>query len=115
MRITINDKQKILGNQAIQKTEEKVSAAFSKFGHHILSIEITVEDINGPRGGVDQECRIRINMRKSDDIVASIKDASLSQAISRCVDRAQRSVIRKIQRRMYRESNRRSNFGIAME
>jgi uncharacterized protein (DUF1330 family) len=113
MQITINDKQKNLGKAAKQKSTEKVSAAFSKFGANIISIQMTVQDINGPRGGIDKECRIVVKLRKMEEVVAVVKEETFSKAISRAINRSERSIGRKIKRRLLREPSDRSGFKFA--
>jgi ribosome-associated translation inhibitor RaiA len=114
MQITINDKQKNLGPHASTKAKDKISSSFSKFGLNIISVEMTVEDINGPRGGVDKECRVIVKLRKMEDVVATVKEETFSKAIARSINRAERAIARKIQRRNLRESGRRSDLVFAI-
>ncbi|MFT5300004.1 MAG: putative sigma-54 modulation protein [Mariniblastus sp.] len=111
MQITINDKQKNLGEEAVLKAKERATATLSKFGFNVISVELTVLDVNGPRGGIDKQCRVIVKLRKMDDVAASIKEETFSKAIFRAINRAERAVSRKIQRRSLREPGRRSEFG----
>lgn len=114
MKITVNNKQKHLADGAVEKTCERINAAFSKFGDDVISVELTAEDVNGPRGGIDKECRLLVRLRKMDDAVATVRDVSFTKAISRAINRAQRSVTRKIQRRSLRNLGRKSNLSFAV-
>ncbi len=53
MRITINNKQKQIGNPAVEQAKAKIDASLSKFEPNVISVELFVEDVNGPRGGID--------------------------------------------------------------
>lgn len=98
MKIAINDKQKLLSSVAIQRAEKKVLTAFSKFGINVKELELTVQDINGPKGGIDKKCRIHVKLRKANDILVNVMDVSLSRAISGAIVRSARSVARHIGR-----------------
>jgi uncharacterized protein (UPF0218 family) len=106
MKILVNNKKKQLREQAIERTTEKVSATFSRFGPKIVSIEVSVSDVNGPRGGVDKECRLLVRLKKMEDVIATVQDVSYTKAIDRAINRASRAVTRKIQRRALRDSDR---------
>lgn len=113
MKITIIDKQKNLGEQAVAKAKEKIMAAFSKFGFNVITIELTVEDVNGPRGGIDKECRVIVKLRKMDDVAASVKEETFSKAIARAINRAERATVRKVNRRSLRNAGRRPEVKFA--
>ncbi len=113
MRVLINDKQNLLSELAIQQTEAKVAAAFSKFGFRISRIEIFLRDINGPRGGADMECRVVAKIKKMGEVVVTVCDQSLTRSISHAITRTERSVARRIQKTSASEQGRRSNFGLA--
>lgn len=106
MRFVLNDKQKLLGQTAIDKAESKVVSLFSKFGRNVKSIEFTVDDVNGPRGGIDKECRVVVKLRQMPDVAARAKDVSMSKSLSAAVNRAARSVGRMLDRRNSRDDNR---------
>lgn len=112
MEILIIDRQKMLGPTAIKRAESKAAAAFSKFGHNISSIDISVQDINGPRGGVDKECRVIVKLMKMNDFAVSVKDDSLSKAVSNAINRAARSVARQLDRRLIRDGSHFSRFSL---
>ncbi len=113
MRIKINDKQKQLGDLAVEQAKTRIEACLSKFGPSVKSVELFVEDVNGPRGGVDKGCRIIVKLRKMDEVAVSVNEDTFTKAIARSVNRAERAVSRKIQRRSLRAPGRRSEFGFA--
>lgn len=113
MDIRFNDKQGLLGSFAIDQTNAKIETAFSKFGDHVKSVEIYLEDVNGPKGGVDKLCRIIVDLKGFENVVVSAKAASLSKAISTSIRRSQRSTLKRIEKRMVREDNRDTDFGFA--
>ncbi len=106
MVIVVNDKQKLLSSTAINKAEKKAHAAFAKFGSNVKALEITVHDVNGPRGGVDKQCQVLVKLHKSKDIAVNVIDESLSRAIPSAINRASRSVARQLELRSMRGGGR---------
>lgn len=109
MEISVHDKQQLLSQRAIDKAESRAIASFAKFGQTVKSVEIRVQDVNGPRGGVDQECCILVRLQKANDVAVKVTDDSLSKAIPGAINRAARSVSRLLDRRS-REAGRLSKF-----
>ncbi len=110
MNVFVNDKKKLLSQASVEKAESRAIASFAKFGNNVKSIAITVQDVNGPRGGVDKECRVLVRLRKENDVAITVKDESISQAIPGAINRAARSVGRLFDRRALRETGRLSGF-----
>ena len=114
MDILINDKRKLLAHLGTEKITSKATAAFAKFGHRVRQIVIHVSDANGPKGGVDKQCNVVVKLRKLNGVAVSVKDESLSKAISAGIRRAARSVNRQIERRTSRNGfGPASNFKFA--
>ncbi len=106
MKILINDKQKLLGTNAISRAESKMNASFSRFGYSVKSVDITIVDVNGPRGGIDKECRVLVKLRKMQEIAVTVRDESLSKAVANAISRSARSVARQLDRRSVRDGRR---------
>lgn len=106
MKFVINDKQKMLNDDAVRRTESRAFAAFAKYGDEVKSVVVTVADANGPRGGIDKACKVRVRLRGQKDVIVNATDISLSKAISATIDRASRSVRRNLARRFSRMTPR---------
>lgn len=65
-----------------QHVVDRFSAALDQHEHRLESIEVTLSDTNGPRGGVDKECEAVIQMRGADEIRVSKKSDDLYEAIT---------------------------------
>ncbi len=77
--------------------DRRLNFALDRFKDSIGDISVTLADINGPRGGVDKKCRIRIILvgdRKP--IIAESLQDSLRPAIDLAADSASRAVARRI-------------------
>jgi hypothetical protein len=58
-----------------------------------------VEDVNGPHGGVDQVCRIKVVLSGLPSVVLQSQAASLKDAINGALNGVERTVRRRVQRR----------------
>jgi putative sigma-54 modulation protein len=61
-------------------------------------VVITLSDTNGPRGGNDKRCQLRIPLPRMRDVVIEEIASDLQVAITRSVDRAARSLERRLSR-----------------
>jgi ribosome-associated translation inhibitor RaiA len=109
MKFEINDKQKLLSQTARDRAMSRAFATVQKFADYVKGVTITVQDINGPKGGVDKECQVIVSLRGKNDIVVSAKDEKLSKAIPGALDRASRTAKKLVNRqwRKPRSPNRR--------
>ena len=110
MQTQIHDPDKLLSIAAVQKTESRLIASFSKFGDYVMRVDLTVADVNGPRGGVDKECRVNVQLKRMEDVRVVLVDESLSTSLSRAVKRAERAVDRRVQRKNQRDYGRASEL-----
>jgi CBS domain-containing protein len=77
----------------------KLGMKLGKFAPVIERVSVRVEDVNGPRGGVDQVCRIKVVLTGLRSVVFEGRDASLAAAIDTALVGAERGVRRSVQRR----------------
>ena len=76
-----------------------------KFGRHAKSVErvsVRLRDVNGPRGGVDVQCRIKVVLRKLPSVVVEQQASAFRPALTEALAGAERSVRRTLQRRRMR-------------
>jgi len=70
----------------------RLSFALRRFSERIRRVTVLMEDINGPRGGVDQRCFVEVHLSPSERIVAEATDADAVLAVSRASNRIARRV-----------------------
>jgi hypothetical protein len=76
-----------------------------KLGRHASSIErvsVRLRDVNGPRGGVDVRCRIKVVLSDLPSIVVQKQAAAFRPALTGALAGAERAVRRALQRRRMR-------------
>jgi ribosome-associated translation inhibitor RaiA len=81
------------------QVRQKLNRKIGKFARAIERVSVRVNDINGPRGGIDQVCRIKVVLSNLSSVVVEAKDASLDVAIGRALAGTERAVRRSLQRR----------------
>ena len=74
-------------------------AVLSRFCQRIASLDLYLSDENGPRGGVDKNCRVIAKLVPYGAIAVQDRDANLDFLIDRAIDRLARSIRRELERR----------------
>jgi len=77
----------------------KLGMKLGKLASSIERISVRLEDANGPRGGRDQVCRIKVVLSGLPSVVFESRDASLDAAIDAALAGAERAVRRTVKRR----------------
>lgn len=78
--------------------QRRLHFALSRFEGRIARAIVRLSDLNGPRGGVDKDCRLQIRLHGLPDVVVEDTEADLYVAISRAADRAGRTLDRRLRR-----------------
>lgn len=76
----------------------RLSFSLSARNHRIQRIMLWLSDVNGPKGGVDKCCQIKVVIPKMADIVIDDTKVNLYTAIDRAIHRASRTIERKLAR-----------------
>jgi ribosome-associated translation inhibitor RaiA len=87
------------GPVARDYVRRKLGSKLEKFSGAIERVSVRVEDVNGPRGGVDQACRVKVVLTGLPSVVFESRDASLNAAVDGALSGVQRAVRRATQRR----------------
>jgi putative sigma-54 modulation protein len=72
--------------------DRKLRWALDRYDHRLDRIQVRLEDVNGPRGGVDKRCRVQVIGRPSWRIHVEGAGATFYDAIDAAAARARRSV-----------------------
>ena len=98
MRVQFNDRNALLSPAGKEHARRKLAASLSKFGYRVNRVELTVQDNNGPKGGVDMECQVLVKLNGLGEIYASIKAETISAAIAKAIRCSERAVAKRVQR-----------------
>ncbi|HCZ17052.1 MAG TPA: 30S ribosomal protein S30 [Candidatus Accumulibacter sp.] len=78
--------------------ERRLRFAFDRAHPYVNRISVVLSDVNGPRGGEDKSCRIRVSVVGAADVLIDDCQSDISVAIDRAVDRAGRTLARRLAR-----------------
>ncbi|MGK0440829.1 MAG: ribosomal subunit interface protein [Pseudohongiellaceae bacterium] len=116
MQINIHARNFILTDAIRTYITRRLAYALSSRDEHIQRINVRLSDINGPRGGADKRFQIQVVLDQLSDVVIEDTEVDLYVAIDRAVDRASRTVDRKLNRHRYRSRVvRRKHIALSVE
>lgn len=92
-----------------QWAERRVLFAMGRFADRIRRVRVTLADVNGPRGGLDKECRVTAQLTRGDPLVAEVLDSDPGAALARAIDRITRQLATGYERRRDRRRRPRSD------
>jgi hypothetical protein len=73
-----------------------------KLGKFVPSIErvtVRLSDVNGPKGGPDQRCQIKVVLSGLPSVVVNETDVTIARSIDRAISAVADAVGRRVQRR----------------
>ncbi len=88
-----------LGTTERDYIRRKLGRKLGKYVQATERVSVRIEDVNGPRGGVDQSCRIKVVLRNLPSVVFESRDASLNAAVDAALSGTERAVRRTLERR----------------
>ncbi|HEX5071558.1 MAG TPA: HPF/RaiA family ribosome-associated protein [Gemmatimonadaceae bacterium] len=80
----------------------RLGEKLGKYASSIERVTVRVRDVNGPRGGVDLLCRIKVVLSGLPSVVVEHQSALLKPALTRSLSAAERAVRQTVQRRRMR-------------
>jgi hypothetical protein len=82
-----------------QLVRDRLGRKLSRYGGDITQATVRFVDINGPRGGVDTVCKIKLSIAGLDHIVVEARDVDVRAALRRAATSAHNAVVRAMERR----------------
>lgn len=98
MRVAIQANGFVMTIALRMYTEQRLSVALGWARHHMRRLAVSLSDINGPRGGVDKRCKIQVQLSGGREVIIEECEADLYAAIDRAADRADRAVVKQVER-----------------
>ncbi|HZS66905.1 MAG TPA: HPF/RaiA family ribosome-associated protein [Burkholderiales bacterium] len=80
----------------------KLGAKLGKFARAVERVSVRIRDVNGPRGGIDKRCAIKVVLTGLPSVVVEEQQASLRAAMDGAIGRTERAVRRSMKRRTTR-------------
>ncbi len=108
MRLNIRLRSVKRGKELRESIDRRVRSALARFGNRIKWADVVVTDVNGPRGGPDQRCTLKIGLPLTKPAVIDVTDFDALAAVSGACDRASRHLRDRLSKR--RDLRRRIGF-----
>jgi len=107
MQLRIQGRHLLLTDALHDYTSRRVRFALNRIAHRVKQVFVRFTNVNGPRGGEDKKCQVRVVLASGRALVLEGRDASAYRAIDRTIDRAKRTVKDELDRRRDHRRDRR--------
>jgi ribosome-associated translation inhibitor RaiA len=94
-----------LGEAARAYVERRLTFALGRLAGRVRGVRVTLVDVNGPRGGVDKQCRAVVDLSGAGSVVVAHRADRWAGAVDGAAGRLARAVRRRLAAR--RRSKRR--------
>jgi putative sigma-54 modulation protein len=98
MELAINASNIEMSKETISQIKEKSRKVFARISDYILAVKLTIEDVNGPKGGIDKKCVVVVHCYGMPTVVASNNQQSSVGAVNLALTKARTALIKKIKR-----------------
>ena len=99
MQIQISGREIKPSNRLREHIRRRLNFALQRFAPHIRKLHVQVRDLNGPRGGVDKSCQLKIFFISGATRVLEQRASNAYLAMDSLVDKAATSIARRLQRK----------------
>jgi putative sigma-54 modulation protein len=101
MKIELRSQSLQLTTALEQYADKRARAALDRFADQIRTVTLRVDDLNGPKGGVDKVCRARVR-GAGFDLMVEHRHADADLAVGAALSRMSRVVARHLDARALR-------------
>lgn len=98
MNIKIQSRDFLLTDALHRQISAKLQLILSRYGHRIRKTEVTLSDVNGPKGGEDKRCIMKFRINHLKTIVVQDTTNDMYESISNCAMRVRRTLERQFGR-----------------
>lgn len=81
------------------RLQDRVSLTLARFAPFIERVVVRLDDVNGPRGGIDKVCRTTVSLRNGGVVVSEGRSDTVHKALGGSVVRARAQVRDRAQKR----------------
>ena len=81
----------------------RLEAAVDQHAWRVGAVHVRLSDLNGPKGGVDQSCKVTVQLKPTGSIIVEETSQDMYSAVSLAADRVKQAVGRAMERRKDRK------------
>jgi putative sigma-54 modulation protein len=115
MNANIRCRRIALSRELRAHIERRLYFSLERFTLRMTRIDVLIEDLNGPRGGLDKLCRIKIRLRPTGTVIAEYVHSNLYTAVACAAGSAAEAAARAVQRLRDRRPEPRTLQGVISE
>lgn len=98
MQMTISSRRQDLTQSIREHVRDRLTAALDQHASRVRRVSVLLEDINGPRGGEDQVCRVSVELTNGKTLHHERRGLDLYANVSLVADTVKRRVGKAIAR-----------------
>jgi ribosomal subunit interface protein len=98
MQMTIHSRSTDLTQPIRQHVRDRLTAALDQHAGWVRRVEVMLDDVNGPRGGEDQLCRVTVHLSNGQRLRHERRGLDLYANVSLVADKVKRRVGRSLAR-----------------
>lgn len=98
MKVTIRTHNVLLTDEEDAEVRRRLVRSLERISPWIVAADLTIADINGPKGGVDKQCRLHIRGRSIPRTVVEHAGTHTLATVANVVQRAEQTVLRRLAR-----------------
>ena len=98
MIISTSSHSVLLFNELDDFVGDTMTKALERLADDVLSVDVFLKDINGPKGGVNKQVIVRAHLRNRQQLAIETVDANLYAAIKTSAKRLKRAVRRSLEK-----------------
>ena len=97
MKIGIQCRGFSITSAIAERVRNRLDFLLGRGFNRLRRVDVTLSDLNGPRGGVDKRCLIKVSIDGLRPVVVEDIQSDLYRAIDRAAGRASRTVLRRME------------------
>ena len=98
MKILVKARHLALTNDLAHYVKRRLRFALDERFDQVKRVEVTLSDINGPKGGEDKRCQMLFKIKGQPDVVIDDVHTHVHAAVDSAAERAARTVSKRITR-----------------
>jgi putative sigma-54 modulation protein len=104
MELEIRGQNVRVGNELHDHVERQMNFALGQFESWLSGVSVQLEDVNGPKGGIDKQCRVLANIKGGKTVKIEDVDEDFIVAVNRAADRLGHAISREVEKRREKKS-----------
>ena len=91
-----------ISSDTTSQIERAFGCALDRFQHVIREVEVTLLDVNGPKGGVDKRCRVQVRLYPRGLIAVKSTGICLLEAANNACDKTRQAIAKRLDKQRTR-------------